>query len=49
MDGPGVEYIYLVTPEKHEGVELVEMTSDIVLNNYMPDLNEMLKHPRYQE
>lgn len=30
-DGPGVEYIFLITPDKHEGAAGAEnMTADIV-------------------
>ena len=47
MDGPGVEYIFLVTPDKYDGDK--EMTSTVVLNNYMPNREEMMKNARYQE
>lgn len=48
-DGPGVEYMFLVTQgtyKSNDGVK--EMTSDVVLT-YMPDITEMTTHPRYQE
>ena len=45
-DGDGVEYIYLVTP-KRDGNE--EITSEWVKKWRMPDLDELMNHPRYQE
>lgn len=46
MDGDGVEYIYLVTPETLDGEPI---TSDMVSNLFMPDRDEAMKHEYYQQ
>ena len=47
MDGDGVEYIYLVTPDKTSNE--TEINSDYVKHYLMPDLDAAVDHERYQE
>ena len=46
MDGDGVEYIYLVTPDTLNGEP---MTSKMVSNLFMPDRDKAMKHEYYQQ
>lgn len=46
QDGDGVEYIYLVTPDKTDSGEI---TKEYVKATFMPDLDEAVKNNYYQQ
>lgn len=47
MDGDGVEYIYLITPDKTNEGEPIN--TNYVLNYFTPDRNTALNDEKYQQ